>query len=163
MLQTVTLKLKGVTKGLIMTQQLTDLRAWINEEHHLAELERLRAGYDGCGCIDCQELYKTLDLSRYGSRVASYGDFILIAAGKTCADLWEKYHLEKPYQNGIETIPEEQKGVAKIVDKGILPLIDTQAEGNGFMQHSKKRGRPTKSGLVHRTTKWRREKQGVLL
>ena len=89
-----------------MTEQLTmdferpgpelppehDWAGEIKQEHRRAELERLRAGYDGCGCADCQELYRELDLAWYGDRVTRYGDFILIVAGKPGADLYEQYH-----------------------------------------------------------------------
>lgn len=70
-----------------------DLKALIHTEHLNAELERLRAGYDGCGCSDCQEFYKTLDLKKYGKRVIHKDEHIIIVEGKAGADLWDKYHL----------------------------------------------------------------------
>ncbi len=66
-----------------------DLLAQIRQEHEKAELLRLSMGQEGCGCSDCQELYRTLDLSKYGERVKRSGDFIVIVAGKTGADLLE--------------------------------------------------------------------------
>jgi len=57
--------------------------------HNQAELLRLYMGMDGCGCAECQEYYKTLDLSKYGSRVKRFGDFVIISAGTTGADLME--------------------------------------------------------------------------
>jgi len=78
-----------------------DLKAQIQQAHFEAELERLRAGYDGCGCADCQELYKTLDLSVYGDRVKDYAGTILVVAGKTGADLWEKYNQPDHWKGGV--------------------------------------------------------------
>ena len=69
-----------------------DLKVLIRKEHRRAELLRLRAGYDGCGCADCQTFYARLDLSKFGDRVKHYGDCILIEAGKAGADLRDEYH-----------------------------------------------------------------------
>jgi hypothetical protein len=49
--------------------------------HQQAELQRLDDGMDGCGCPECQELYKTIDLEKYGARVHRFHDVVLIAAG----------------------------------------------------------------------------------
>lgn len=83
--------MKGVTE---MTQQVMDfdrvpapepeaescdLSALIKKEHQRAELQRLDEGWPGCGCLACQELYKTLDLSKYGSRVKRHGAVIAIS------------------------------------------------------------------------------------
>ena len=69
-----------------------------------------------------------------------------------------------PVAKPTETPPEPQKPVAKIPIKEILPIKMSQTQEKGIMQQEKRgRGRPTKEGEVHRTTKWRREKQGVLL
>lgn len=70
----------------------TELKMLILEEHHQAEMLRLRAGFDGCGCADCQTLYATLDLEKYGKRVIRVGGFIGITEGRAGADLWNKYH-----------------------------------------------------------------------
>ncbi len=59
-----------------------DLKALIRQEHRQAELQRLDEGYAGCGCAECQELYKTLDLTRYGNRVAYCGELVIIAEKK---------------------------------------------------------------------------------
>ncbi len=67
-----------------------------------------------------------------------------------------------PVAGAIQTTPAQENPVAKIPTNGKLPL---ELE-KGIMQQEKRgRGRPTKEGEVHRTTKWRREKaeQGVLL
>ena len=63
--------------------------------------------------------------------------------------------------SGASDKPQDIKNlVAKIPTNGKLPP-DLE---KGIMQQEKRgRGRPVKEGSVHRTTKWRREKQGVLL
>ena len=97
---------------------------------------------------------------------------------KPSRDYWEKdnaifvcdgwkYGLTKdgstvcvgPVAKPTETPPEPQKPVAKIPIKENLPMEMSQTQEKGIMQH---RGRPRKEGEVHRTTKWRREKQGSL-
>jgi hypothetical protein len=50
----------------------------IREEHYRAELQRLSEGWAGCGCSFCQELYKSIDLSKYGNRVKQHGDAVFI-------------------------------------------------------------------------------------
>ncbi len=55
-----------------------------------------------------------------------------------------------------QTAPEGQGVVAKVVQ----PTIPSITEKQGIMQHH---GRPRKEGEVHRTTEWRRQKQGALL
>jgi hypothetical protein len=49
--------------------------------HREAELLRLNSGEEGCGCADCQEYYKTLDLSVYGPRVKLYNGMVFIFDG----------------------------------------------------------------------------------
>lgn len=63
----------------------------IKKEHWDTELLRLRQGQDGCGCVLCQEFYKTIDLSVYGDRVKRYGGTVIITSGKTGADLYEEF------------------------------------------------------------------------
>jgi len=46
-----------------------DYRSMADEEHRRTELLRLDTGMAGCGCAACQEFYRTIDLSVYGSRV----------------------------------------------------------------------------------------------
>ena len=53
----------------------------IKVDHSIAELERLDAGMDGCGCQDCQDFYKTINLNVYGDRVRYFHDTIIITAG----------------------------------------------------------------------------------
>ncbi len=55
----------------------TYLEAAIRKEHFRAELQRLNEGWAGCGCSDCQQLYGTLDHSKYGTRV-SYLDSVVV-------------------------------------------------------------------------------------
>ena len=137
------------------------LRDEIRKEHNRAELERLRAGFEGCGCTECQELYATLNLSWYGERVKKDGNIISISAGKSGADLWDKYHTETPPDSG-EGFPKTRNGVSKITSKEIIPDKDIQAQETGIM---KQRGRPRKQGEFSRVTRWRRAKelQGLLL
>ena len=60
-----------------------DIKELIKEEHHRAELQRLNDGWGGCGCQECQQFYKEIDLSIYGSRVHYYfGDMISITDDK---------------------------------------------------------------------------------
>lgn len=62
----------------------------ILSDHHRAELQRLEQGQAGCGCSDCQALYKTLDLSKFGSRVFQLDGHISIGEGKNKipSDCW---------------------------------------------------------------------------
>ena len=56
-----------------------------------------------------------------------------------------------------QTAPARQEVVAKLVHYGKPPITEKQV----VMQHPG--GRPRKQGEVHRATRWRRAKQGVLL
>jgi hypothetical protein len=82
-----------------------DLPALIRQEHQVAELLRLRASYDGCGCALCQEVYTTLDLAKYGDRAKQHGfgrwAVTLIQAGRTGADLWDEYHVPDYWRNDV--------------------------------------------------------------
>jgi hypothetical protein len=69
------------------TEKVLDWKQLMIEEHRRAELLRIRKGQDGCGCKDCQEFYKTLDLSVYGARVVNIGNGTIVSAGTTGADL----------------------------------------------------------------------------
>lgn len=107
----------------------------INQGHTQAELLRLRAGFDGCGCADCQELYATLDLDMYGARVKRRSGFISIVAGITGADLWEKHHQDDTGQpvsqgNGDKPKPPE-KPPAKVSEKPVsrLPVKSNGKKG----------------------------------
>jgi len=55
-----------------------DLKGWIRTEHWRAELYRLVHGMAGCGCVDCQRLYKQIDLSRYSNRVTGFDGLIFV-------------------------------------------------------------------------------------
>lgn len=61
---------------------IIDFPKWIKEEHQKAELLRLEQGWTGCGCSDCQEFYKTIDLKKYGDRVKEIADIILISGNR---------------------------------------------------------------------------------
>jgi hypothetical protein len=52
--------------------------AEIRKEHYRAEVQRLNEGWPGCCCSLCQELYKSIDLSKYGNRVKHHGDAVFI-------------------------------------------------------------------------------------
>jgi hypothetical protein len=81
------------------------LNGWallIKKTHKEAEIERLRAGFEGCGCADCQELYPELELGRFGDRVKKNGGTIVIVAGKAGADLWSQYHQPNPWEAEVE-------------------------------------------------------------
>lgn len=72
----------------------------IKTDHQAAEHERLAAGQEGCGCPDCQQFYKTLDLSRYGKRVIHSQDCVIITEGRAGAVKWQQYH-----QDDVSTPP----------------------------------------------------------
>lgn len=131
---------------------MKELQDLIKEEHRRAELERLRLGEECCGCRDCQQLYSTLDLSEYGSRVIRVGgEVLMITASKNGSD---------SSQRKLEA----DKAVSKIPKHESLPSTDIRLQPAGIM---KPRGRPRKAdtAAVSRTTAWRRQKetQGVLL
>jgi len=137
----------------------------IRHEHRQAELERLRAGYDGCGCSECQEIYKTIDPEKYGKRVICSAGVINITAGRAGADLWEKYHLPDP-PTTVVSPSVSPEGVTKIPTRLIIPPTDIQAQNN--VTTKRLRGRPKKPDgePVCRMTRWRRGnevKQGALL
>jgi len=111
-----------------------DVKAWILKEHRRAELLRLRAGYSGCGCVDCQQFYTTLDLSKYGDRVRHNGGVISVEAGKAGADLWDEYHKPEHWSNDGQVFVTGGRGYAiggglRTVDVGeeadILKAFDT--------------------------------------
>lgn len=67
------------------------LKKLIILEHRRAELRRLDSGQAGCGCQDCQSLYREIDLGKYGSRLKHHGELIYIDAspgGAEPADYW---------------------------------------------------------------------------
>ena len=63
----------------------------------------------------------------------------------------------KTAPEATQTTPARQEVVAKLVHYGKTPITEKQV----VMQHPG--GRPRKQGEVHRTTRWRRAKQGVLV
>ena len=65
-----------------------------------------------------------------------------------------------PVSGVIQTTPVAEKVVLQHAIKG---NVLTAPKPIGVLQQKHKGGRPRKEGVVHRTTKWRREKQGVLL
>jgi len=123
-----------------------ELKELIQIEHRRAELQRLYEGVAGCGCDDCQQLYQTIDLREYGSRVAYFGDFVLIAEKS------RKNARADGSSGSLDSVslPSPSKGEAvseMLPDGGMLPRI---------MKH---RGRPRKEGEVSRITRWRRRQR----
>lgn len=165
----------------------TDLKTWVSDEHRRAELERLRAGYDGCGCTDCQELYATLDLKKYGNRVLSGGGITTITAGRAGADLWEPYNTRDYWTpegvfifGGKKDANDESLRIIclrDVVEPSLygsessyskqnvvskIPdkgIIPTDNIQAGKTGIMKQRGRPRKTGVISRVTAWRREKE----
>ncbi|MBI4188044.1 MAG: hypothetical protein HY529_02445 [Chloroflexi bacterium] len=114
-----------------MTEQLLppaqDLKSLIKAEHHHAELERLRAGYDGCGCADCQQLYETLDLGKYGKRVVKEAGIIIITAGRAGADLWAEYNKPDSWikDDNLFVTGGQKFGVSKTGATVVTPVTPT--------------------------------------
>lgn len=138
-----------------------DLKALIRQEHKRAELQRLDEGMDGCGCSDCQELYKTLDLSKYGNRVTNFGDTVLIGekweVSKSAASVHLGDDRDTP-QTDCLPLPAITIGVSKLIGGGILLPTTKDSPKKVVMKHHG--GRPRKQGKVSKVTLWRRNKQG---
>ncbi len=159
-----------------------DMSALIKLEHRRAELQRLNSSLDGCGCALCQELYASLDLSRYGSRVTHSGDCILIIAGKTgadphlieTADRWsadDSVFIHHGQSWGVSksgrrvllkdsslASQDGQEAVSKLLPDSLKSIpTPKQAQKRVVMKH--RGGRPKKQGQVSRATSWRRRKR----
>ena len=149
----------------------------IKIEHRRADLQRLDSGLDGCGCSDCQELYREIDLSKYGGRVVRTNDIILIKEKQQVADHWtedgqyfvhygRRWAVNKqgqricldppgqPLQSPSEASPDKQQGVAKVVPDSLIPEPIMQQEKGS-------KGRPQKEDneQVNRSTLWRRQQK----
>ncbi len=125
-----------------------NLKEKISIEHRRAELDRLVRGMEGCGCIVCQELYQTLDLTKYGGRAKNYaesssGSFILISGRKSQPEEKEK----------------EGQEIKVEIEPALVELVETPER---IMKQVRQRGRPRKeaTGAVSRVTKWRQNKRG---
>ncbi len=100
-----------------------DIKADILSEHHRAELERLAAGFEGCGCLAvCQPFYQTLSLAQYGKRVFSHKGTVVITAGRTGATEYGKYEPRQPLAIPLEDAtmalqPSEDENSNKAVEK----------------------------------------------
>ncbi len=122
-----------------------NLTEQIKAEHTRAELQRLDADMAGCGCSDCQALYKTLDLNKYANRVSDSGDTILIAEKSRQSSRVDD--VSSSPESVCLRLPDKEDVVSKMLpDCRILPRI---------MKH---RGRPRKQGKVSRVTQWRRNR-----
>jgi hypothetical protein len=140
----------------------------IKADHQTAELERLAAGYDGCGCADCQTFYKTLDLEKYGKRVVRFQDTINITAGPAGADKWPQYH-QKAGGTPEPTPPVKRaslkQGVLSQPVKEIIPTASaktTSIEQTRATKHGGGRPRIDR-GYSKRTEYRRKAEQGVLV
>lgn len=135
--------------------------------HTDTEKLRLDAGLENCGCPECQAFYKTIDLSKYGGRVKTFGDVVIISA--------KSPKPEKPV-NELSTNPPgkeqvtKRHGVKTLTDRKTptelcnKPVIDCSAplcvdSPENEVKVLRKRGRPLKVGEVNRTTLWRRAKK----
>jgi len=138
---------------------MDELQERIQKDHQEAEILRLRAGYDGCGCADCQEFYKTLDLSVYKDRVLTMAGVTCIVAGRAGADKWKEYHQNEDNNRATarhETLRNGVDNVTKIKD-GESPL--SNMPDNFVTTEKRGKGRPKKAGEVSRMTAWRRQKE----
>jgi hypothetical protein len=103
----------------------------IKQAHRQAELQRLNAGWQGCGCSDCQTLYKELDLSKYGNRVSYHDSRIDIAYAPWMQpkDHWEGdsvfVHYGKRYIVNalLQTVCKGETGPAGIAGVGEVPML----------------------------------------
>jgi hypothetical protein len=146
---------------------------YILSNHQQTELERLRAGYDGCGCLECQELYNTIDLSVYGDRIINTAESICVIAGRTGADKWREYHKngDKEGRSELSVKTHNQKFmVSKIVSDEISvtpPKTSPNTDIGLWLPPVKGgRGRPRLESGGSRMTQYRRrkqEQQGVLV
>jgi hypothetical protein len=130
--------------------------------HREAELLRLRHGYEGCGCPDCQDYYAELDLSIFGARVKRYGDVVIVTAGITGADLCrpDDNEVEDTCRDAGQAKPGGNSYVSKIISGG----NHTVAVKSIYETPKKRRGRPRKTGEdVSRATKYRRRAEQLAL
>lgn len=132
----------------------------MQKAHRQAELERLRAGFEGCGCSDCQEYYRELDLTVYGERVKRVADIITIIEGKTGADNWQQYHNDG--ENRRINVPVNDRHGAKIKNDKGHGGNDSHVQAPDIIAPKKPRGRPRKTGDVSRWTRNRRAKHAVM-
>lgn len=92
----------------------------IRKEHFRAELQRLNEGWPGCGCADCQELYKTLDHSKYGTRVTYLDGIVIIGEDP-------KLHRDGTGVTATPASTDRVKGVT--APSGPTPLSDGAKTG----------------------------------
>ena len=111
----------------------TDWKAARFKEHQHAELLRLKAGQEGCGCSDCQKFYQTLDLSQFGDRVKHYGNTVMVLAGTTGAgkqrnEISEGWHLTEKYGDVFVSPSGKVWSVKQIGDKLENVIVEISAE-----------------------------------
>lgn len=168
-----------------------ELKAQIREEHRRAELQRLEDGWSGCGCSDCQELYREIDLTKYGSRVVETDGIILVkektnmdtdrwspdgqvfihygkrwAVTKKGTRIMLSDAIEKPKDATENNVTSQSTTETSEVPQTAIMLQAVKppqklVEGDNNV--IKHRGRPVKTGEVSRMTLWRRQRQAVML
>lgn len=138
----------------------TELRDAIKQEHRRAEVKRLDEGWAGCGCGDCQALYRAIDLAKYGDRVIRFDNLIIVTEAK---------RPRRP-DNATEGDDTGESGAAGGTPD-VAKIQNKESMGETIMRHTdsdcakdgdglKHRGRPPKAGEVHRSTLWRRRRAG---
>lgn len=146
-----------------------DLQAEIRKEHHATELMRIRSGLAGCGCDTCQELYRQLDLDKFGKRVISFNSISVIVEGLTGTDpaLVEQYRRQDTIEQALLKPRDKPQGVTKPVAGESITTPDIQAQPAAeVLLQKNKGGRPRlPAGKGCRMTLWRQQRveQGVLL
>jgi hypothetical protein len=127
--------------------------------HHQAELERLKAGYDGCGCLDCQKLYKTLDLYVFGDRVIKIENVICVVAGRQGSEKWKQYHQEPNGETVLKPSKTSGSGRNNGAKVQTRELHHPELSACTFAPHKKTFGRPRKTGQVSRWAELRRRQR----
>jgi hypothetical protein len=104
-----------------------DINELIKQDHQQAERLRLDMGMDGCGCADCQELYRTIDLEKYGARVQRFQDIITIIPGTSGLTKKKACETAPDGQEDMEKakyeVPANQKPQARdAISSGLMKL-----------------------------------------
>lgn len=149
------------TKSAPAPVQRHDFAAMADEEHKCAELLRLEAGQDSCGCSMCQELYATIDLSRYGRRVKHQGDVVYITGSIShdgvagTADLDRMPRQTTPHKqpccaikvDDVLVVQRPGRIMAQPVTPAPVPEIKRQRRTKAITRTATHRGRPQRPGI----------------
>jgi hypothetical protein len=138
---------------------MDELQQRIIKDHEAAEILRLRAGFDSCGCQDCQTFYKTLDLSIYGDRVLTMGGVTCIVAGRAGADKWVEYHQDdtgSPTSKATSKRSTADRVVLSQPDSQIIPTASDKTPNNEVKHGG---GRPRLDAGYSKRTEYRRQKE----